>query len=333
MRTSSVAVRGLVLALLGLGAGSAFGQNVTAFNPYDGAGLGGRPAPNAPGRSAVSIDQPPPSGPAFNPWNPSGVQAGYTAMPQAGVTAMPRGQQPQAASADGYGVPYYDRGSSLPAPPPDAMRSRVVAIPQKGQPSAPRSGYAPPASGSGRPVPLARESAPTPPPVAEPTPPAAAAPPTPTPVRPAEPPASAPAMASTTSPAQPPVTTQAAPPRTAAVAPTPTEPEPPPPAPTPPSATVLFATDSAEINDAAKAELDRIAKAASTHGVRQIELRAYAGGSDLIESRKVALARALAVRSYLIDQGVKARIEVGTFGPAQKGMGPAERVDLAAPGI
>jgi outer membrane protein OmpA-like peptidoglycan-associated protein len=96
---------------------------------------------------------------------------------------------------------------------------------------------------------------------------------------------------------------------------------------------VLFAMDSAEINDSAKTELDRIAKAANTHGLRQIELRAYAGGADVVDSRKVALARALAVRSYLIDQGVKARIEVGTFGPAAKGMGPSDRVDLVAPGI
>jgi outer membrane protein OmpA-like peptidoglycan-associated protein len=155
--------------------------------------------------------------------------------------------------------------------------------------------------------------------------PAAPVQPTPRPTEPA-----GPAVSST-----PPTTTTApeASPRSAAVAPPPAEPEPPPPALTPATSTVLFASESAEINDAAKAELDRIAKGAASHGVRQIELRAYAGGSDLIESRKVALARALAVRSYLIDQGVKARIEVGTFGPAQKGTGPAERVDLVAPGI
>jgi outer membrane protein OmpA-like peptidoglycan-associated protein len=96
---------------------------------------------------------------------------------------------------------------------------------------------------------------------------------------------------------------------------------------------VLFAMDSAEINDSARSELDRIAKGAKARGLKQIELRAYAGGSDVVESRKVALARALAVRSYLIDQGVKARIEVGTFGPAARAAGPPERVDLVAPGI
>ena len=46
--------------------------------------------------------------------------------------------------------------------------------------------------------------------------------------------------------------------------------------------------------------------------MRQIELRGYAIGGG-IDSRKVALARALVVRAYLIDAQIKARIEVGTF--------------------
>jgi outer membrane protein OmpA-like peptidoglycan-associated protein len=91
--------------------------------------------------------------------------------------------------------------------------------------------------------------------------------------------------------------------------------------------------DSAEINASQKIELNRIAKGANTRGVKQIDLYAYAGGSDAIETRKVALARALAVRSYLFDQGVKARVEVATFGPAAKDMAAAERVDLVAPGM
>ena len=46
--------------------------------------------------------------------------------------------------------------------------------------------------------------------------------------------------------------------------------------------------------------------------MRQIELRGFAFGGG-IDSRKVALARALVVRAYLIDARVKARIEVGSF--------------------
>jgi outer membrane protein OmpA-like peptidoglycan-associated protein len=91
-------------------------------------------------------------------------------------------------------------------------------------------------------------------------------------------------------------------------------------------ASVVFIPQSAEISAAARVELDRVAQ--SIKGVRGIELRAYASGSDPTEARKVALARALAVRSYLIDQNVKTRIEVGAFASTNGG---SERVDVLAP--
>ena len=99
-------------------------------------------------------------------------------------------------------------------------------------------------------------------------------------------------------------------------------------APPPKGATVAsipFTGQSADLNDAAKAELDRVAKNISDKSLRQVELRAYATGADP-ESRKIALARALVVRSYLIDRGVKSRIEVGGFSG-----GDAERVDILVP--
>jgi len=81
---------------------------------------------------------------------------------------------------------------------------------------------------------------------------------------------------------------------------------------------------SAILSDFAKAELDRVAAGITDRKVRGIELHAYAGDGDP-DSRKVALARALVVRSYLIDRRVKARIEVGAFS------GSGERVDILAP--
>ena len=48
------------------------------------------------------------------------------------------------------------------------------------------------------------------------------------------------------------------------------------------------------------------------------------------DSRKISLARALVVRSYLIDQGVKTRIEVGAFGGDSRG-GGSDRVDILVP--
>ena len=92
---------------------------------------------------------------------------------------------------------------------------------------------------------------------------------------------------------------------------------------------MLFEGQSAELSPAARAELDRMAQLIVSRNARQIELRAYAGGGNP-EARKVSLARALAVRSYLIDRGVKSRIDVGAF-LADGASGPSERVDVVAP--
>ena len=98
-----------------------------------------------------------------------------------------------------------------------------------------------------------------------------------------------------------------------------------------PAVSVLFGANSAEISDRGKADLDRVARTISEQRMSQVELRAFAGGGDPADARKVALVRALTVRSYLIDQGVTARIEVGAFAPTRNG-GAGERVDVLAPG-
>jgi outer membrane protein OmpA-like peptidoglycan-associated protein len=112
--------------------------------------------------------------------------------------------------------------------------------------------------------------------------------------------------------------------------PAPNEPREAPPAGVAPAVSVVFGANSAEISDRAKADLDRVARTISEQRMSQVELRAFAGGADPVDARKVALVRALAVRSYLIDQGVTARIEVGAFAPTRNGSG--ERVDVLAPG-
>ena len=93
----------------------------------------------------------------------------------------------------------------------------------------------------------------------------------------------------------------------------------------------MFASNSAEISDVAKADLDRVAKNIAQQRMSQVEVRAFAGGADPTDARKVALARALAVRSYLIDQGVMARIEVGAFLAARNARS-GERVEILVPG-
>ncbi len=98
-----------------------------------------------------------------------------------------------------------------------------------------------------------------------------------------------------------------------------------------PAVTVLFKANSADISDQAKAELDAIARTINEQHMTQVELRAFAMGDDPADTRRVALARALAVRSYLIDQGVTARIDVGAFSGARNPRA-GERVEVLAPG-
>jgi outer membrane protein OmpA-like peptidoglycan-associated protein len=149
-------------------------------------------------------------------------------------------------------------------------------------------------------------------------------------------------------PAAPPhqTVTQAAPaPALAVTIPPVGIPSPPPPAvaravPTPPAgavstplphsmlASIKFAAQVADIDSAARAELDRVVQ--NSKGMKGVELRAYAAGRDPVEARKIALARALTVRSYLVDQGVKMRIEVGAFASNAAGS-DSERVDIVAP--
>jgi outer membrane protein OmpA-like peptidoglycan-associated protein len=91
------------------------------------------------------------------------------------------------------------------------------------------------------------------------------------------------------------------------------------------AASVAFSGQSTELSEAAKADLDRVAKNISDHGLRQVELRAHTRSDDP-ESRKVSLARVLIVRAYLIDKGVKSRIQIGAF--SSDG---GDRVDILVP--
>ena len=91
-----------------------------------------------------------------------------------------------------------------------------------------------------------------------------------------------------------------------------------------PFGTISFIGRSAALTPATKAELDQIAKRITDQKLRHIELRAFAADSGP-DSRKIALARALVVRSYLIDKGVKSRIEVGSFS------GDGDSVDILVP--
>lgn len=62
----------------------------------------------------------------------------------------------------------------------------------------------------------------------------------------------------------------------------------------------------------------------------RVQLRAYAdkSGGNASKARRLSLSRALAVRSYLIESGLRStRIDVRALGAVPDG-GPADRVDV-----
>lgn len=93
---------------------------------------------------------------------------------------------------------------------------------------------------------------------------------------------------------------------------------------------IVFATDSAEIPDAVKAQLDTLAQKMASDENMRLQLLAYASGTPDTASRarRMSLSRALAVRSYLIKAGVRStRMDVRALGNNVQGE-PADRVDI-----
>src|SRR3546814_11208793 len=91
--------------------------------------------------------------------------------------------------------------------------------------------------------------------------------------------------------------------------------------------TFLFEVDSAELSAEAQSELRALAEALHGDG-SDIQVLGFASGQDASEdqARKLALSRALKVRSFLIDPGLaSARIRVRSLG-GRAGGGPANRV-------
>lgn len=91
-----------------------------------------------------------------------------------------------------------------------------------------------------------------------------------------------------------------------------------------------FTADSFELSAAAKGQLDSVIAAMGKDENLRIQLQAYAqgDGANASKARRLSLSRALQVRSYLIDRGVRStRIDVRALG-ANVPSGPADRVDI-----
>lgn len=104
----------------------------------------------------------------------------------------------------------------------------------------------------------------------------------------------------------------------------------------PPAATtegqirITFPADSADIPDSVKGQLDALAQKMAGDENMRIQLLAYASGTSdqASRARRMSLSRALAVRSYLIKQGVRStRMDVRALGNNVEGS-PADRVDI-----
>jgi hypothetical protein len=264
--------------------------------------VGMAPSPTSPGERATSTESAPRS-------------RIYALPPARAAAPSAPAPAPNASLAPPPAAPRVSQAAPPPAlaePPPAAIPRPAAAAPPTPMPSA--ASAAPPPIPPERPAPrvAVAPSAPPPPPALD-TP----APPRP-PARPPAPVASAPA------PTAPPV---------AAAAPAPAA------APQVAAAAgvlsrVLFGAGSADINDAGRRELSQLADRLGRDGESRIQLLAYADGTPESESqaRRLSLSRALAVRSFLIDQGIRStRVNVQALGIKATG-GPADRVDALAVG-
>ena len=96
------------------------------------------------------------------------------------------------------------------------------------------------------------------------------------------------------------------------------------------SYSLVFASNAAKLDSQATERLDEVATGMAGDNQLRLQLMAYAGGESKTasESRRLSLSRALAVRSYLIEKGVRStRIDVRALGNKFKA-GPPNRVDV-----
>ncbi len=93
---------------------------------------------------------------------------------------------------------------------------------------------------------------------------------------------------------------------------------------------VVFASGASKLPTKQKEDLNNLAKKIKNDDSLRLQLHAYAGDASLSSSkaRRLSLSRALSVRSYLIESGVRStRIDVRALGNKTKKK-PLDRVDI-----
>tara|TARA_R110000787_G_scaffold63679_2_gene143246 strand:+ start:5250 stop:6248 length:999 start_codon:yes stop_codon:yes gene_type:complete len=95
-------------------------------------------------------------------------------------------------------------------------------------------------------------------------------------------------------------------------------------------AQVLFNGDDTKLSADGQGVLDGVYAKLEASNELRVQLMAYAAGPDLTSSkaRRISLSRALSVRSYLIEKGLRStRIDVRALGDKEQGA-PENRVDV-----
>jgi outer membrane protein OmpA-like peptidoglycan-associated protein len=97
---------------------------------------------------------------------------------------------------------------------------------------------------------------------------------------------------------------------------------------------LIFDGDDTVIDDAMRDTLQGVARTLKKENGSRLLIRAYASGPDgsKAAARRVSLSRALAVRSFLMDEGLEpSRVDVRALG-RDTDVSPADRVDLVLNG-
>lgn len=97
------------------------------------------------------------------------------------------------------------------------------------------------------------------------------------------------------------------------------------------SSRVIFAASATDLPESAKRDLDALVQKLTASEQQRIQLVAYAAGAtdDANQARRVSLSRAIAVRSYLIEHGVRSsRMDVRALGNRSDNGDPPDRVDI-----
>ncbi len=263
-----------------------------------------QPAPTPPDATGVSRSAPPPRATAAAPAAPAPEPAFRPPVAPPVFQSQP---QPPPTPVQVSPTP---PTPSIMAPTPAAPAPAVVPLPAPAPvtaASAPPSVASPPAPPAAAAPPVAAPPIAVPPIPAQ-APRAAAGSATPPPV-----PAPAPANSSAAAPAPAPQIQASLPNRADAAA---------------ASARLGFANDSAELPAEARAQLRGVIDQLRRGQDARLRIEGFASGEDANRARRLSLSRALAVRAFLMDEGLSStRMDVYARGSQAEG-GPSDRVDL-----